>query len=479
MAESSNLITALGAGSGVDIKALAQGLVDAEKVPRQNAIQAKLDKSEAKISGYSAMMAAIDVFKASVEQVDSTTDFASTTARVSNASALSVSTSSLAAPGSHSISINSLAQAQRSNSDTGFSNITSQVNGGAAFNLTFTVGPVGSQTTTTVSIDQASTNLSAVASAINLSDAGISAQVLDTGVINAADRYRLVLTGLTGEDNVFQVSSTATDPTEFAFSTPAGQEASDASLTVNGVGITRSTNTIDDVITGVTLDLQATTSTATSLTVVRDATGVKEKIQGIVEAYNNLVSDFGVLSGPKSDDPDDVFSGSLRGDSTVRTVLSQIRQIFFGESETAGDTVKSFRDLGVSVDKDGVVTLDEATLDAALSTNFEEVVQVLAARQSTVEDDETVVTRGLGVTLAARLRELMSPSGIIVSQSTSAESQVSRYETQLEDLEDRMTSLLERYTKQFAAMESLVGQISAMRENLKGQFESLANAYKD
>ena len=370
MAESSNLITALGAGSGVDIKALAQGLVDAEKVPRQNAIQAKLDKSEAKISGYSAMMAAIDVFKASVEQVDSTTDFASTTARVSNASALSVSTSSLAAPGSHSISINSLAQAQRSNSDTGFSNITSQVNGGAAFNLTFTVGPVGSQTTTTVSIDQASTNLSAVASAINLSDAGISAQVLDTGVINAADRYRLVLTGLTGEDNVFQVSSTATDPTEFAFSTPAGQEASDASLTVNGVGITRSTNTINDVITGVTLDLQATTSTATSLTVVRDATGVKEKIQGIVEAYNNLVSDFGVLSGPKSDDPDDVFSGSLRGDSTVRTVLSQIRQIFFGESETAGDTVKSFRDLGVSVDKDGVVTLDEATLDAALSTNF-------------------------------------------------------------------------------------------------------------
>jgi flagellar hook-associated protein 2 len=205
---------------------------------------------------------------------------------------------------------------------------------------------------------------------------------------------------------------------------------------------------------------------------------VKEKIQGIVEAYNNLVSDFGVLSGPKSDDPDDVFSGSLRGDSTVRTVLSQIRQIFFGESETAGDTVKSFRDLGVSVDKDGVLTLDESTLDATVIANFEEVVQVLAARQSTVENGETVITRGLGVTLATRLRELMSPSGIIVSQSTSAESQVSRYETQLEDLEDRMTSLLERYTKQFAAMESLVGQISAMRENLKGQFESLANAYK-
>ena len=56
MAVDNNLITALGAGSGVDIKALAQGLTDAEKVPKQNAIQSKIDKSEAKISGYSAMM---------------------------------------------------------------------------------------------------------------------------------------------------------------------------------------------------------------------------------------------------------------------------------------------------------------------------------------------------------------------------------------------------------------------------------------
>jgi len=72
----------------------------------------------------------------------------------------------------------------------------------------------------------------------------------------------------------------------------------------------------------------------------------------------------------------------------------------------------------------------------------------------------------------------MAPSGIILSQSNSAESQVTRYQDQLETLEDRMERILARYTKQFAAMESLVGQITAMRENLKGQFEGLANAYK-
>jgi flagellar hook-associated protein 2 len=82
------------------------------------------------------------------------------------------------------------------------------------------------------------------------------------------------------------------------------------------------------------------------------------------------------------------------------------------------------------------------------------------------------------VNLATKLREIMAPSGIILSQSNSAESQVTRYQDQLESLEDRMERILARYTKQFAAMESLVGQITAMRENLKGQFEGLANAYK-
>jgi flagellar hook-associated protein 2 len=90
----------------------------------------------------------------------------------------------------------------------------------------------------------------------------------------------------------------------------------------------------------------------------------------------------------------------------------------------------------------------------------------------------TVSTRGLGVKLAAKVRDLMGPSGVILSQSSSAESQVRRYKEQLETLEGRMEKILARYTKQFAAMESIVGQISAMRENLKGQFEALSNAYK-
>lgn len=479
MAVDNNLITALGAGSGVDIKALAQGLTDAEKVPKQNAIQSKIDKSEAKISGYSAMMAGLNIFKKALEGIDSTTDFASTSVRSSNSTAFTVASTSLASPGSHSVSVNTLASAQRSISVGGFENITSVLNEDADGNpQAFKIYINGED----IEIDADSTNLSSVASAITASevasDAGVTAQVIDTGVVGAT-RYKLVLTGQTGSSNSFTVGTSLMNQSELAFPDPPDQSATDASLTVNGVSITRSTNTIDDVITGVTFDLQTTTSSAATVVVSQDGTGLKTKIESIVEAYNDLVSDFAILTGPKSDDEEDIFSGSLRGDSAPRMVLSQIREVLFGSSEIETDTVNSFRDLGVTVDKSGVLTLDSATLEAAISNNFDDVVSALASRASTTNSNgDTVITRGLGVELLATVNTLMGTSGAIYNQSSSAESQVARYKEQLETLEERMEVIKARYLRQFAAMESIVGQISATREGLKGQFEALANAYK-
>ena len=474
MAVDTNLITALGAGSGVDVKALANSLVEAERAPKQQAIQSKIDKSEARISGYSAMMAALDIFKQQVDGLDSVTDFAAVDTRNSNPLAVQVSTNSLASPGAHTISIASLAQAQRSVGD-GFDNVTSQVNGGNAFTLSLTVAGEN----TDIEISAANTNASAVVNAINQAGAGVSAQLLDTGVEGATDRYKIVLTGQTGASNSFAVSSDAADTTGLNFTTPAGQAAADASVTVNGVAISRSTNTIDDVIPGMTFDLLGPTTGAVAVQLNRDSSGLKEKVQSLVTAYNNMVSDFGILTGPASDDEEDIYSGALRGDSTVRSVLSQIRQVFFGESQTAGESITSLRDMGVSVDKDGVVTLDETALDEALANNFEEVVSALAGRTTEEVDGETVIRQGLGAEMASRLRALMGPTGIILGQSNSAESQVTRYEEQLEKLETRMEGILERYTKQFAAMESIVGQLTSMRESLKSQFEAMLNTGKN
>ena len=474
-----NLVAALGAGSGVDVKALAKGLTDAERVPRQNAIQEKLDRQEARISGYSALMAGLNNFKTAVDQFDSTTDFAQVQVKNSAPGAVAVTTNSLVSPGLHSISVTKLAQAQRSVT-AGFDNITASLNGGQAFSLTIRIGPTGSQTAHTIAIPQESTNLSAVANAINNEAIGVSAQVLDTGDTsnNGAKRYRLVLTGQTGESKQFSMTTTGADGDRLALTTGVGQEASDAAFTVNGVALTRSSNTIADVIPGTTLDLLSTTSSAATLQFTRDSSGVKDKMKALVKAYNDLVSDLKILTGPKSDDEADVFSGSLKGDSTVRTILSQIRTEFFGQSQTKGSNIASLRDLGVSVDKEGVVTLDEGALDTAVGANFEQVVTALSGRQSVTENGAPVIKKGLAASLSTRLRDFMSPTGIIVSQSNNAETQVTKHEGELKTLETRMEAVLARYTKQFASMESLVGQMTSMRENLKSQFEAMLNQGK-
>lgn len=472
-----NLVAALGAGSGVDVKALAKGLTEAEKAPRQAALQEKIDRQESRISGYSALMAGLSNFKSAVDEFDSTTDFAQVQVRNSATNAVSVTTNSLVSPGLHSIEVTSLARAQRS-ATAGFDNVTSVLNNGQAFSLTLTIGPAGSQTQHRIDIPQESTNLSAVANAINNQAVGVSAQVLDTGV-SGASRYKLVLTGQTGEAKQFSMTNNmTTNPTALDITTAAGQSASDAVFSVNGVSLTRPSNTVADVIPGATLDLLSTTSSSATLQFTRDSSGVKDKMKALVQAYNDLVSDLKILTGPKSDDEEDVFSGSLKGDSTVRTILSQIRTEFFGQSQTKGTNIASMRDLGVSVDKEGVVTLDETALDAAVGTHFEQVVTALAGRQSVTENGVPTVKKGLAASLSTRLRDFMAPTGLIVSQSNNAETQVGKHEDELKVLEERMEGLLARYTKQFAAMESLVGQLTSMRENLKSQFEAMLNQGK-
>ena len=138
-----NTITALGAGSGVDVKALAQSLVDAEKAPRKNQIDNKIKKSEAAISGYSALKFVLNDLKTAFTNIKDQSAFNSVVPRVSQSNALSVTTTATASAGSHSVTVSNLAKPQRSISNTtGFETPTSQLNTGAAFNLVLLKGIV-------------------------------------------------------------------------------------------------------------------------------------------------------------------------------------------------------------------------------------------------------------------------------------------------------------------------------------------------
>ena len=482
MAVETNLVSALGAGSGIDIKALAKGLAEAETQPRKDAVQAKIDKGETKISGLSAVMAVLNTFKLAVEGLDSTTDFGGASVSNSAPGALTASTAGSAPAGQHKVAVQQVAQAQRTRSMSGFSSPTEVVAASAAPTFVFTFDDLD-KVPQIITLPSESTTPEDLVAAINDKDMGIRASLVDTGVAGT-DRYVLVLEGESGADGGFDITLSGSGAESIVnFENGSGDlynllDAQDALLTYNGVSVARSTNEIDDLIPGVNLSVRATTSEAT-LQVSQDTAPVKEKVKTLVEAYNQMISDFAILTGEPSDDKEDVFSGALRGDSTVRQVLARIRAEFFGTSDTGSDSVNSLRNLGITVDKSGVLSLNETELDEALSERFDEVALALGGRKSVQEDGQAVIKRGLAVELGATLRDLMSTQGLVMIGSSTAESQVSRYKEDLDALSERYDAILARYTKQFAAMESMVGQMNSLREGLKGQFDALAAAYKN
>jgi flagellar capping protein FliD len=153
-----------------------------------------------------------------------------------------------------------------------------------------------------------------------------------------------------------------------------------------------------------------------------------------------------------------------------------MRDLLFGRSSTPGEVVRSLADLGVSVDRNGVASFEEAAFDEGVREHFQDVVLMFSAN-TTNQSEYGQASRGLAGDTVKKINELLSQRGFLQVQTNNAELDISRTKRSLETLEERMEQLLTRYTRQFAVMETIVGQSNSLRESLKGQFEAMAAAY--
>jgi flagellar hook-associated protein 2 len=146
-------------------------------------------------------------------------------------------------------------------------------------------------------------------------------------------------------------------------------------------------------------------------------------------------------------------------------------------SSTPGSTVTAPRDVGLSFDRYGVLQFDKEKLATQLQSNFDEVAQMFSANTNN-QSVYSVADAGVAGDAVKAIDEMMRSTGLIAQQTDNATKQVDRFKADLERLEDQMQKLLDRYTRQFSAMESIVGSSNSLRESLKGTFEGMANAYK-
>jgi len=460
-------IAAMGGGSGMDVKALAQAIVDAQKVPQSDAINKKVDQSNAKISGYSAVRYVLDQLKTAFLDLNTTSDFNALTLSNSQTAAYTATATTSASAGSHTVEVTQLASPQRNASqELGLSS-----HYGTSLDLT-----VGAAAPITITSDGTPAG---IADAINAktSTTGTSAQLVKV----SATAYKLVVSGPSGADNSFSLSGAAGVDGSISMSPTVGQlqSAQDAWLTVDGLGLTRSTNHIDDIITGVTLDLNGHTNGAANLNLTLDTTPVATKITALVDAYNTVQT---VLTDAYNKDSKTAeYGASLVGDSTVQSIRSEVRAMFTsGSSLLVSNTgtpvvsgqMTALRDLGVVLDAKGVMSLDKAKLSTSLQSDFAGAVKMLTNNVNGTYISSTE-KNGVANDAINRLTTLLSKDGLLVAQSNNAAKKITDYKDQLSKLNDRMTALLARYNKQFAAMETIVGQSKTLQTSLTSTFANM------
>lgn len=271
------------------------------------------------------------------------------------------------------------------------------------------------------------------------------------------------------------------------------QEAKDAALQVNGLPITSSSNAVIDVIPGVTLNLTGTNATSVngfvqatgataSLTLANDTSVVKAKITALVTAYNDANNLLAEVTNPKSSLA--TYGGTLVGNSSVRALRDQLRKLVTDDSSTAGGsagtgparTLSALRDIGIEVDKAGKLSTNSIKLDLALNFKFADTVTLLSGNQENQTSFDTTAS-GLAGDASKAIEKMLGTSGTPTIETDNANKRITKYQDDLTALEERMTRILARYQKQFAAMDSMVGQTKSTQTGLTSTFEGMMAMY--
>ena len=315
-----------------------------------------------------------------------------------------------------------------------------------------------------------------VVEAINAANKGVSASLVDTGT--GGNNFRIVLSGDMGIAGTFAVTSSISDDLGFGDADKTLQTAQDAVINFEGLTISRGSNSVNDVISGTTIDLNGVTSSTVRLNVTSDTSTLKTSLQDVVTVYNSLTSSLDNMGSVK-DGSTDTLNGALAGDgSLISYIKNNIRTAVFNESSTKSGNVNALRDLGISIDRSGKMTFDETTYNSMVLNNFDDISKMLTAGTSNQSAYDTAA-KGLSQDIATTLEGLTDKDGIVTTRSTNASSVLADHKEELTKLETRMTAVYQRYLSQFTAMESMMASLDATKDYLTGQLESLSKAYDD
>ena len=443
-------ISGAGMLSGLPVDDLVTSLMSIERQPLAN-LQSKQTSFNAKLSAFGTLKSAVSTFQTAVKNISGDA-LSALTATSSKTETIGVSAAkgSGAAAGIYSIEVSKLAQSDK------------LVSAGVATGTIFTAAGSSMAITIagkTTNLTLEDGGLASLSNAINKANAGVTATVLNDGTSD-----RLVITGNdTGSANGVSIAASGSLA---AFATGAGstmtksQTAQNAEMTIDGIPVSKPSNTVTDAIKGVTLNLaQTNVGSPVKISLAKDLTAVTTNITAFVDAYNALAT---AVNKQTAYNATTKSGAVLNGDASARSIMTGIRAEL-GKAVGEAGGLKTLSDIGISFQRDGTLKLEKPDkLKSALETNFTGVSSLFSSSD------------GIGTRLSKVTEDMLGSKGVFKTRTDGLNATIDSLGKSRDRMELQLAQTEKRYRAQFTSLDTMMVNMQSMSSYMTQQLAALA-----
>ena len=470
---STNSSTSSGTAS-IDVAGIVSQLMTAENKPL-DAIKTKISQQQVVISDLGAVKAKVSTFKDALKAFEDPNSYNNAVASSSDSSVITATAANGSTAGSYKISVEQLAQASKYGI-AGFASATDAVTLDSTSGFEITVGNTkystkgvvtvgGVVSATTVQTIKANPTVSDLQSWINGLGVAVKANVVQT---TASNQWALTIEGTQpGASNAVTYTGLSTG----VVNPDATVVAQNAKFTVNGIAFERSTNTVNDAVNNLTINLLGTTVAGTTKTIAVSAgTDNSEKvIQGLVTAYNDLVTQYQTLTANSANSK---TPGTFANNPTILAFIGDIKSRFatglsYGDVDpvTGKKPLMSLASLGMDLQLDGTIKYNSLTHMQASASGLQATL-AKGVKVGYVSDTNTLMTFVTSET---------SYNGALSQQIQAQSNSVADLQKRQEELQAHLVNVQNNYVTQYSALNALLFQLSSTSNSLSSALTALTN----
>jgi flagellar hook-associated protein 2 len=471
-------ISSAGVGSGLDVNSIVTQLMAVERQPLTR-LQTTAATMQTELSAFGQMQSLVSALQDAAKPLFSADSFSLSNASSSDPTAVSAGTTTKAVPGIYSVAVSSLSSTQSVVSAGGaFADPSAVVGSGS---LTIRLGTWSADQTTftpktgssdiTIPIGASENTLAGIRDKVNAANAGISATVvtdasgsrlaLQSSSPGAANGFRVSVADDDGANaDAAGLSRLAFDPAGGVSQMTLAQAAANAQATINGIAVSSATNSLDGVIDGITFNLGKVTTQPVTVNITRNTDAIKTRVAAFVSAYNDLNS---FLAQATHYDAASKQAALLQGDGTTTSIQNQLHTLV-GQKSGASTTFATLSSIGVQLQKDGSLKLDDTAFANAVA-NLPQLTKALSNVDATVASNN-----GFGKIFSNWTTALLASNGSLPGKTKAIQDRIASNQKDQDAMNDRLTATEARLRAQYSALDTTMSQANALAKYVTQQF---------